>query len=222
MPDLVILAFTDFHGRQDTYRKAKQLISREQPTLVVVAGDLVNYDAEHAKQLLLELGQAGRPIYFVPGNMDNADLGDWPGSDRIHPLHGRCEHADELCLIGLGGSPLGPFKFSFGFTEESAARLLNSLAKNCYGSRMILVSHCPPRNTKIDRVLSGEHVGSISVREFVERVQPLLVISGHIHEAQGVDKIGSTTLVNTGAAQYDCFARIMLGQTVTVSFQKLL
>lgn len=221
MQDLQILAFTDFHGRQDACHKARQLISREQPTLVVVAGDLVNYDAEHAKQLLIDLAQAGRPVYFVPGNMDGPDLASWRGDERVHPLHGRCEHADALCLVGLGGSPVGPFKSPFGFTEQDAARLLDNLSESCHDSKMILVAHCPPKDTKIDRVFSGEHIGSVSVRKFVEKTQPLLVISGHVHEAQGVDKIGNTTLANIGPAQHGHLARITLSDGVTVGFGRL-
>jgi hypothetical protein len=221
MQNLNIIAFTDFHGRQDAGRKARQLISREQPALIVVAGDLVNYDVQLAKQLLLDMAQGGRPIYFVPGNMDDRELGQWSGNELVRPLHGRREQINELCLIGLGGSPVGSFKSPFGFTEQDATRLLNNLVGNCHQDKTILVAHCPPKNTKIDHVASGEHIGSISVRKFVEKTQPLLVISGHVHEAQGVDKIGKTTLVNPGPAHHGHFARISLNDDVTVCFDRL-
>ena len=221
MRDLNIIAFTDFHGRQDVCRKAGQLISREKPALIVVAGDLVNYDAYLAKQLLFDMAQGGHPIYFVPGNMDDRELGEWTGNELVHPLHGRREQINELCLVGLGGSPVGSFKSPFGFTEQDATRLLNDLAEKCHQDKTILVAHCPPKDTKIDRVASGEHIGSISVRKFVEKTQPLLVISGHVHEAQGVDKIGKTTLVNPGPAHHGHFARISINDYVTVRFDRL-
>jgi Icc-related predicted phosphoesterase len=62
----------------------------------------------------------------------------------------------------------------------------------------ILVAHCPPYQTAIDRIHSGLHVGSHSVRRFLETYQPDLCISGHIHEAPGEDVIGHTRLVNPG------------------------
>lgn len=221
MLDLNILAFTDFHGHQEAYSRASRLISTEKPDLVVVAGDLVNYDAERGKQFLLQLAGAGRPIYFVPGNMDNGELMDWAGNSNVHPLHGRCECMERTCLIGLGGSPRGPFNSPFEFAEAEATELLDEAVKSGRGDRLIFVSHCPPKDTKIDHAFSGEHAGSVSVREFVERAQPVLVISGHIHEAQGIDTLGLSTLVNPGSAQRGHFARIILKGAPGIAFGKL-
>jgi Icc-related predicted phosphoesterase len=44
----------------------------------------------------------------------------------------------------------------------------------------------------------GRHVGSESVRAFIETVQPLLCFTGHIHEGRGMDSIGRTKVVNPG------------------------
>jgi Icc-related predicted phosphoesterase len=216
-----ILAFTDFHGNQEAYQRAEEVIAAEKPELVIVAGDITNYDLKRAKQLLSDLANAGRPVYFVPGNMDNTELGKWPGNENVHALHGRCEHAEGIALIGLGASPHGPFSTPFEYSEEEAAELLTEAMKGYHGGMLILVSHCPPKDTKVDRVSSGEHAGSTSVRKFVEKTQPLLVVSGHIHEAQGADTIGSSTLVNTGPARQGHFAEITLDDKATVKFAKL-
>jgi len=37
-----------------------------------------------------------------------------------------------------------------------------------------------------------------------------LVISGHVHEAQGIDRIGSTALINVGPAQRGNYATTLL------------
>lgn len=217
-----ILAFTDFHGNQDAYRHAKEAIANERPDFVIVAGDVINYDFNQAKQLLLDLAAVGHPVYFVPGNMDGRELGDWAGSENLHGLHGRCEKRGGVSLIGLGGSPHGSFKTVFEYSEEEATALFEAAAKSYGGGLLILVSHCPPKNTKVDQISSGEHVGSISVRRFVEKTQPALVVSGHIHESQGTDTIGSTTIVNTGPAQRGQYAQILIANEVTVKFPKLM
>jgi Icc-related predicted phosphoesterase len=51
-----------------------------------------------------------------------------------------------------------------------------------------------------DKVASGANVGSQALREvFAEQAKPpLLVLSGHIHEAGGVDTWRGTTFVNPG------------------------
>jgi hypothetical protein len=52
------------------------------------------------------------------------------------------------------------------------------------------------------------------------RAQPILVVSGHVHEAQGEDKIGSTVLVNTGPAKNGKYARISIDKSIVVNFAK--
>lgn len=216
-----IFAFTDFHGNQEAFRRAKQVIATEKPELVIVAGDIINYDSSRAKQHLSELGSAGQSVFFVVGNMDDTELSTWPGDENVHALHGRCEYWKGVALIGLGGSPHGPFRTLFEYSEDEAAQLLQNAMKAYRGGKLILASHCPPKETKIDQVSSGAHAGSISVRQFIEKTQPVLAVSGHIHEAQGTDMIGSTTLVNTGPAQHGHYARIRINEKVEVRFAKL-
>jgi len=215
-----IFAFTDFHGDQEAFRRARQTIADEKPDVVLVAGDTANHDGEKAKRFLTYLAEAGSPVYFVPGNMDGVDLMAWSGSESVRGLHGRCEYWKNVGLIGLGGSPHGAFTTPIEYSEEEAAEVLGRAQRNYHGGNLILVSHCPPKDTKIDRVVIGQHIGSTSVREFVMRAQPILVVSGHVHEAQGEDKIGSTVLVNTGPAKNGKYARISIDNSIVVNFAK--
>jgi len=218
---LRIFAFTDFHGNKRAFETAKYAIASQKPDFVVAAGDITNYDAEAAKRFLLNLASAGYPVYFVPGNMDNVALGEWKGTENLHALHGCCEYYQGLALVGLGGSPRGPFGTPFEYDEAYAFRLLEEAMKTYHGGKLVFVPHCPPKDTRLDRVSVGLHAGSTAVRTFVEKNQPLVVISGHIHEAQGTDKIGSSTLVNTGPAQRGSYAEIVLEDKVTVRFLNL-
>ena len=52
--------------------------------------------------------------------------------------------------------------------------------------RAVLVSHAPPANLGLGTLWSGEDVGSQSVRAWITRQQPLLTLSGHIHESPDV------------------------------------
>lgn len=51
----------------------------------------------------------------------------------------------------------------------------------------IFVSHCPPLDTPLDVIASGAHVGSLSIRHFIEQwsAKGLLLASlhGHVHES---------------------------------------
>lgn len=74
--------------------------------------------------------------------------------------------------------------------------------------------HCPPSNTNLDlapkldkslKLVAGldgvkfVHVGSTSVRQAIEKYQPLLCLHGHIHESSGFDNIGRTLCLNPGS-----------------------
>jgi Icc-related predicted phosphoesterase len=214
------LAFTDFHGNLEAFHKARQAIADEKPDLVLVAGDIANHNVEKAKGLLADLGNAGSPVYFVPGNMDGFDLLAWLGNGNVHGLHGRCEYWGDIPLIGLGGSPHGAFSTPIEYSEEVAAETLDRALRSYHDGSLVLVSQCPPRDTKIDRVIVGQHVSSVSVRKFIEKTAPALVVSGHVHEAQGHDKIGPTTLVNPGPAKSGNYARINLSKSLEVNFAK--
>jgi len=70
-------------------------------------------------------------------------------------------------------------------------------------SDALYVCHSPPHDTRCDMIGADAHVGSRSLRTFIERHQPPLVLSGHIHESPRVssawhDVIGRTVVVNPG------------------------
>jgi len=71
-----------------------------------------------------------------------------------------------------------------------------------HSSNLIFNFHAPPYNTKIDKtIVNGkwEHVGSRSVRDLIEKYQPLLGLHGHVHESSDKDKIENTIILNPGS-----------------------
>jgi Icc-related predicted phosphoesterase len=61
------------------------------------------------------------------------------------------------------------------------------------------VIHVPPYGTKLDEFAPGKHAGSTALRDWVERIEPLYLFCGHIHETAGLtDTIGATKCVNVG------------------------
>lgn len=62
-----------------------------------------------------------------------------------------------------------------------------------------MVCHTPPYDTRLDRLMNGQPVGSPAVRTFIETHQPHLALVGHIHEGRGMDRIGRTVVLNAGA-----------------------
>jgi Icc-related predicted phosphoesterase len=69
--------------------------------------------------------------------------------------------------------------------------------------KAVYVIHMPPSGLGLDVLSSGEKVGSWAVRRFIEKMQPLLTLHGHIHESpvmSGIWKanIGRTICIQPG------------------------
>lgn len=87
-----------------------------------------------------------------------------------------------------------------GTIEEDMALL----AELSTPKKTIYILHAPPYNTNLDIITSGEHVGSVAVRNFIEKENPLATLHGHIHESpkmsgSWLDVIGECVSVNVGS-----------------------
>jgi len=101
-------------------------------------------------------------------------------------------------LAGLGYSNLTPFHTPGEFTEQEIARELTAFEGI---ESLCLIVHFPPKGTKLDEVMFGRHVGSDTLRTWVERAQPQRLFCGHIHECAGKsDVLGQTQCLNVGKA----------------------
>ena len=57
------------------------------------------------------------------------------------------------------------------------------------------MAHTPPYCAG-DILFNGTHCGSKSIKYWIEQVQPMIWLCGHIHENNGVNKIGETWVIN--------------------------
>jgi len=216
---LRLLACADFHGSRKAVEKVADLSLREEIDLIVVAGDIANNSLRTATDFLGILKKTDLPILFVPGNLDPKSLADWQDAS-VKSIHGRAYNYQGFVFLGLGGASRGPFYTPFEYDETEATSILEEAYRSVKEGRLILVSHCPPKDTVLDRAFSGVHAGSIAVRRFIEKAQPILVICAHIHEGRGVDNIGKTRLVNTGAAFHDYYVALRLNQELKIDLAR--
>jgi Icc-related predicted phosphoesterase len=92
--------------------------------------------------------------------------------------------------------------------EELAARPtiaddLAVLARASDPRSTVYVCHTPPRDTALDVMHGGAHIGSRALRTFIEAHRPPLTLHGHVHESPRltgriVDRLGPTLCVNPG------------------------
>lgn len=191
-----IVCIVDLHGNTKPIDSIGDVLSSAD--LVIIAGDLTHFGgAKEAGEVIEEVGKYNKNILAVTGNCDTKEAEGYLDEMNVN-LHGRTVDIDGLSFTGAGGSLPCPSPTPNVYTEEEYERIFEGSDRDRDGSPLILVSHQPPVNTLNDRLSNGEHVGSRTVRGFIERHKPLVCFSGHIHEAPGIDSIGGTKVVNPG------------------------
>jgi hypothetical protein len=195
---------SDFHGSSDAVRRAALKADRIEAEVVVVCGDITDFGSvQMARKLLLPLIELRLPVFFVPGNCDPPALAELD-LENVWCIHGSCRAYDDLVFAGVGGCPISPFNTPFEMIEDEIMGVLERSFNQCELKPLqILVSHTPPKDTRLDMAFSGGHVGSLSVRKYIENRKISLVFCGHIHEAKGIDQIGETVIVNPGPARHN-------------------
>jgi Icc-related predicted phosphoesterase len=193
---LKILAVADFHGNSSAENILSKFLARGFDFLVLV-GDLTNFGPPEVAESLLELvKKSGVPSLAIPGNCDPKSILKVLDKYGMN-LHGKCEKLGEVNFVGLGGSNLTPFNTPFELNEVEIQEEL--AAASCdTDKRLVLVTHAPPFGTKTDKIQAGTHVGSKSVRQYIEQKQPMVALCAHVHEARGIDQLGRTLVVNPG------------------------
>ncbi|MBI4417552.1 MAG: metallophosphoesterase [Ignavibacteriales bacterium] len=213
-----ILAVTDIHG---AYDRVESILALERNYhAVIIGGDLTTHGTRReAEDALRNLAKAGVPLYCVAGNMDPPVLED-TFSRFASSLNGRGVLLDDIGLFGVSGSPMTPMHTPYELSEEEIALRAHAGWKDVQAARMtIFVPHTPPYNTAVDVLRSGNHVGSTAVRKFVDQCHPHAVVCGHIHEARGTDRIGTTIVVNCGPAMNGYYAVITVGKEISVELK---
>ncbi len=202
---MIILGLSDIHGDITKLDQVREPLS--QADLVLLVGDITNFgkekEATHILGIIME--QTSR-ILAVSGNCD------FPEVDSVLEQKGISIHKsgtiiNDIGFIGVGGSLPAPFKTPNEMSEDDFKEgLENAVSDFPKDIPIILISHHPPINTICDRIGNGAHVGSNAVRQFIEDYQPLICFTGHIHEAEGIDHIGKTKIINPGKFRNRAYA----------------
>jgi uncharacterized protein len=190
-----IYGFTDTHGDLGVIAKVKKNVQKFKPDIVVCCGDLVFLGE---KDVLEEMETWGVKILIVPGNHEIYNFLNmkWKYKNLIL-LHKTWYVQDDVVFLGYGG---GGFLREDDEFEEFAQKFEYSLGKDksLADKKIVLLTHGPPANTKIDKLSFG-HVGCRSVRTFIDGLNPVLVLSGHLHENFDMqNKVGETLVANPG------------------------
>ena len=200
------LVISDIHGNVAGVEALAA--EAKQADAVLFGGDFARFGApETGAPVLDSLTRLHDTVYAVRGNcdesafieaMDSADI----SVERSLTFNGG------LAFVGTGGGTKFSGDTPFERDEADIASDLaivtsaeSTAALSATGAvkPLVVIMHNPPKDTACDQLPNGVHVGSAALRAFIDDVQPLLVVTGHIHESAGVCTVGETTVINPGA-----------------------
>jgi hypothetical protein len=192
-----IISFGDIHEDYSNLIPLKNEL--ENADLVIVTGDLTNFNGrKEAEKVIEAIMKYNENILAQLGNLDLPEVNDYLTEKGIN-LHRNGFIRDDVGIFGVGGSNPTPFNTPTEFSEVEIETFLHEGIDKVKDTKFkIMVPHMPPKDTKIDIISTGAHVGSQSVRDFILKHKPDISLSGHIHEARGRDKIENTIVFNAG------------------------
>ena len=194
---MVVVGLADIHGAVTAVGPA--LDGTGPVDLVLLLGDLTHFGGEEAAEQIV---QAVRPrvprLLAVPGNCDTPEAAAYLEKEELS-LHRRGVVVERIGFIGVGKSLPCPGRTPGEASEEEFKTWLEEGRASVPADiPTVLVTHQPPSQTLCDRVRIGRHVGSTALRRFIQKTQPLVCFTGHIHEGVGIDTIGGTRVANPG------------------------
>lgn len=191
-----LLIFSDVHND----RRALERLMDTEADYYFAAGDVMTW-SRGMDQVGPLLERRAERMYVIPGNHESAaDIRRMCGRFGLHDFHGGQMEIGGYRVAGLGYSNPTPFDTPGEYSEQELAERLEPFR----GARpLVLICHCPPKDTPLDRIREGLHAGSSSIRAFIESEQPDHFFCGHIHEAEGVScRMGATSARNVGKQGY--------------------
>jgi len=192
------IGFGDIHG---DHRNLERIPELPGAAGVIITGDLTTHGGVREAGAILDAVRARNPqVYAQIGNMDTSEVDELLSRQGVN-IHARAVALHpQVDMVAVGTSSPTPFGTPSEYPDESLGKWLNAAHAKVRGQgrRLLLVAHDPPHGTKADDLGGGNHVGSRAVRAFIEEVRPDVCLTGHIHEARSVDRLGETVVINPG------------------------
>ena len=212
---MILFAISDIHGATKPIDESAPLI--READWVVIAGDITRTKTRaEAADVIACVEQYSTRILAVHGNWDRVEVKDYL-EEKGYSLHGKGRILDGIGFFGIGGSSPTPLNTATEYTEEEIALALRTGYEQVHAaSRIVLISHAPPRGIR-DRSFLGLRGGSHSVKAFLEEHPVSLCLCGHIHEAAGIERFQNTLVANSGSFKKGRYVSIDIGPDVVAT-----
>jgi Icc-related predicted phosphoesterase len=213
------LGFYDVVMNEDEYRATQADPEAIDRLFVRLATDRLEHWIDLAES---RLAGTGVKVYATGGNddlnevmatLDRSDTQSFVAcEDRVVALD------DEHVMVSMPYVNPTPWKTPREAEEPELAAKIDAVIGGIGDHRNVIFNfHAPPKDSTLDTcpmldattdppsqiVRGGQPVlygaGSTSIRDAIERHQPLLGLHGHIHESQAAARLGRTLCINPGS-----------------------
>ena len=199
-----ILVISDIHNDIENVLSYLDKLNELKFDIIICNGDWTDVNPQKgftqediALIIIEEFKKLNKPILGVPGNVDTIGVLRILEEEGIS-IHGTGKIISGVGFYGFGGAKT-PFKTTLEPDEDEIRLGLEQGWNDVKNAKFkVQVTHAPPKNTRIDITVSGVHVGSRTIRSFIEEKQPCVAMSSHICEARGTDNINNTQIINPG------------------------
>jgi uncharacterized protein len=162
------------------------------------------------------LAGTGMRAFCCPGNDDQFEVDEViEAAKHVELGEGRVVDMDGFQLASSGWANRTPWDTYREEDEDDLHKRIETMLAGVTAEpeRTIFSLHCPPYATGLDDApqltkemdlkdagRSTVPVGSTAVRQAIEEHQPALSLHGHIHEARGTHRLGTTLCINPGSS----------------------
>ena len=187
-----LLVFSDIHNDLEAL---KRIVVRK-ADIYLLLGDLstLGNGLEKGGKILSCLKEK---LWLMPGNNET-----WKQTKTLCERYGfvdfhqKVKKVGNFVFAGLGYSTFTPFNTLGEISEEEFEKALKAFEGF---QNLCLFCHNPPKDTELDIIPGGAHVGSQAIKDFIEKERPIYFFSGHIHENEGkVQRLGKTKCFGVG------------------------
>lgn len=187
-----ILAIGDIHGEKTLIKKILSLTKKENPDLIVLAGDMT-FAEQNLEETMNYFAKLKKDILVIPGNHETQAAINF--LEKIHPniknIHGKHFVKNNIGFFGAGGGDVVLHLVS----EKDVSDLLkkgHNKIKNI--EKKVMITHMHPKGSKSE---ASGFPGFKSISKAIYEFQPNLVLNAHIHETGGAyDKFKDTKVIN--------------------------
>ncbi|WP_409200749.1 metallophosphoesterase [Methanobrevibacter sp. DSM 116169] len=203
-----VLVISDVHSKEND--KLINYLNNNDIDLVLISGDITDFGPlDFVNDFIGKILDCDCDVVAIPGNCDPNGICNAIEESGAYCLHKKVISYENLVIFGYGGSNPTPFDTP-GEIEET--KIYNDLfdlfseyefvANDKKKNIKILLTHAPPADTKADLTSSGDHVGSQSIKRIIQEFNIDINLCGHIHEAQSIDEMSGTIIVNPGMLEH--------------------